>query len=567
MRQAISRRRFLVAASLASFAGCAPIASRSIKPAKKVFALGRPAKLFADATVPEPMATGAISTIGGQAGIPAITSVNTLVSQPDLILTFGSLPAGYRGVVAGQRPLTAITDLRTPVDNVSASQMISMLTQPSGNWENVGAPYSLPVQVHTLAELPLPQPIQPSGPLQLHATLASLNHAISQALGSLALVPVDAVDWTVKNLGINGIYPAQGRGDLSQSAFAPFTLKLGATLSLLEQGLDLDKLVEPLAQELSTSIPTLDMIAVGDIMLGRGVNNQMVAHNDYLYPYRRIHDELSMADLRIANLECTITDLVAVPEDPSTFTFVSSKRAVDGLVYAGISALTVANNHSNGCGEPAFLDMLQTLDSHNIAVCGGGNTLAEARRPAIMTAKGLRAALLGYDMIAPQGPFATQTSSGLAPVDLETLSADIAAAREQADLVIPYFHWGIEYTKDPTMDQQHVAHAAIDAGADIVLGNHPHWTQAIEEYRSKLIIYSFGNFIFDQDWSRPTMESMLIHLYWRKTTLCNIRLVPTIDENRCQPRIETPQEAIGVFERMWSGTDMLVHGEYGPEPE
>jgi poly-gamma-glutamate synthesis protein (capsule biosynthesis protein) len=309
------------------------------------------------------------------------------------------------------------------------------------------------------------------------------------------------------------------------------------------------------------------MIAVGDIMLGRGVNNQMVAHNDYFYPYRRIRDELSTADLRIANLECTITDLVTVPEDPYTFTFVSSKRAVDGLVYAGISALTVANNHSNGCGEPAFLDMLETLDSHHISVCGGGGTLAEARRPAIMTAKGLRVSLIGYDMIAPQGPFATSTSSGLAPVDLQTLPADIAAARDQSDLVIPYFHWGMEYTKDPTIDQQQVAHAAIDAGADIVLGNHPHWTQAIEEYRGKLIIYSFGNFIFDQDWSRPTMESMLIHFYWRKTTLCGIRLVPTIDENRCQPRIETPQEAVGVFERMWSGTDMLAHGEYGPEPE
>lgn len=132
---------------------------------------------------------------------------------------------------------------------------------------------------------------------------------------------------------------------------------------------------------------------------------------------------------------------------------------------------------------------------------------------------------------------------------------------------MPYFHWGIEYTKDPTKVQQQVAHAAIDAGADIVLGNHPHWTQAIEEYRGKLIIYSFGNFIFDQDWSRPTMESMLIHFYWRGTTLTSLRFVPTLDENICQPRIETPAEAVGVFERMWSGTDMLAHGEYGPEPE
>jgi poly-gamma-glutamate capsule biosynthesis protein CapA/YwtB (metallophosphatase superfamily) len=568
MRQTFSRRRLLIAASLASLAGCAPLAERPITPAKKTFALGRPAKLFADATVPQPLAGAALSLVGGRAGIPSVTTVNTIASQPDLILTFGALPPGYRGVAAGRSPLTAITDLRTPVEDVTAGQMISMLTQSASDWDSVGAPYSLPVQVHALAGLPFPRPLQPADShLQVHTTLASLKRAVSRTPGSLALLPVDAVDWTVKNLGINGIYPAQGRGDLSQSAFAPFTLALGATQQLLEQGLDLNRLVEPLAQALSSSGPMLDMIAVGDIMLGRGVNNQMVAHNDYLYPYRRIRDELSTGDLRIANLECTITDLVPVPEDPYTFTFVSSKRAVDGLVYAGINALTVANNHSNGCGEPAFLDMLETLNSHHISVCGGGNTLAEARRPAILTAKGLRVALLGYDMIAPQGPFATSTSSGLAPVDLETLPADIAAARDLADVVIPYFHWGIEYTKDPTIDQQHVAHAAIDAGADMVLGNHPHWTQAIEEYRGKLIIYSFGNFIFDQDWSRPTMESMLIHFYWQKTTLCGIRLVPAIDENRCQPRVETPEEAVGVFERMWSGTDMLAQGEYGPEPE
>ena len=157
----------------------------------------------------------------------------------------------------------------------------------------------------------------------------------------------------MKNLGIDGIYPAQGRGDVTQTAFEPFTLTLSASLSLVRQGLDLHKLAEPLVRELATTIPTLDMVVVGDIMLGRGVNNQMVAHDDYLYPYRLIHDELMSADLRVANLECTITDLVPVPTDPSTFTFVSSRRAVDGLVYAGLNALTVANNHSNGSGEPA----------------------------------------------------------------------------------------------------------------------------------------------------------------------------------------------------------------------
>jgi poly-gamma-glutamate synthesis protein (capsule biosynthesis protein) len=351
------------------------------------------------------------------------------------------------------------------------------------------------------------------------------------------------------------------------NALAPYLLRLGARQALVSAGLNLRALATALGDVLAAATPVLDFAAAGDIMLGRGVNNKMVAHNDYLYPYRGVHDELRAADLSVANLECTITDLVPVPTDPYTFDFVSAARAVDGLVYAGFSAVTVANNHAGGAGPGTLTDMLGTLRIHQIATTGGGKTLAEARTPAVFSAKGLRVAMLGYDMIAPQCPYASDTAPGLAPVDLATLPDDLAAARNLADLVIPYFHWGIEYTKDPTIDQQRAARAAIDAGADMVLGVHPHWVQGIESYKGRLIIYALGNFIFDQDWSRPTMEGMLLHMYWRGTALASVRFVPVIDVDRCQPRPMTPAEAVDVFDRMWSGTDMLAHGQYGPEPE
>jgi poly-gamma-glutamate synthesis protein (capsule biosynthesis protein) len=143
------------------------------------------------------------------------------------------------------------------------------------------------------------------------------------------------------------------------------------------------------------------------------------------------------------------------------------------------------------------------------------------------------------------------------------LPADLAAARQNADLVIPYFHWGVEYTKDPTSYQQEVARAAIDAGADMVLGNHPHWTQGIERYKDKLIIYSMGNFVFDQDWSEETLEGMLLHLYWRAGRLVSVRFRPTKDHNRSQPAIMSPADAVADLERMWSGTDMLAAGQHG----
>jgi len=437
------------------------------------------------------------------------------------------------------------------------------------DWRTVGAPYSLAVQPLALAGLPqLGRTSTPSA--RSYPSSAALLAALRQAPGGVALVPLELADWTTRNLGVDGVYPAQGRGDLAQNALGDYTLTLAAQEALVKQGLNMHALVATLAPLLAASTPVLDMAAVGDIMLGRTVNHKMVSYGDYLYPFRTMRDELQSADLRLANLECTVTDTVPIPTDPSTFYFVTSKKAVTGLVYAGFDALTVANNHADGPGGvPAFLDMIATLHANGIATCGGGKHLDAARQPAIVTKRGVRFAFLGYNMVPPlpQGPFATPTSGGLAPVDLDTLPHDIAAARAHADIVIPYFHWGIEYTKDPTSAQQQVARAAIDGGADMVLGNHPHWIQGIEKYKGKLIIYSFGNFVFDQDWSRPTLEGLLIHFYWRGGTLVGVRFVPTIDEDRCQPRTMSQAEAVDSFARMWSGTDRLASGHYGREAE
>jgi poly-gamma-glutamate synthesis protein (capsule biosynthesis protein) len=269
----------------------------------------------------------------------------------------------------------------------------------------------------------------------------------------------------------------------------------------------------------------------------------------------------------VANLECTISDLVSIPTDPATFTFITRKKAVDGLVYAGIQTVTLANNHADNGGVPAFLDMIETLHGHGIATTGGGKDLAEARQPVLQTVKGVRFALLGYNEIPPGGPYATASSGGIAPIDVATLPQDIAAARMLADVVIPFFHWGIEYTKDPTKHQQDVARAAIDAGADMVLGSHPHWIQGIETYKGRLLIYCLGNFIFDQDWSVPTLEGCMLHLYWRGTALVGVRFVPYRIMDRCQPNLLKLSDATDTLDRMWSGTDMLARGQYGPEPE
>lgn len=577
----ITRREFLGTATAAAaiaatsapivLAGCAPAAAHKPAPTATPYVFSRPATFAADGTIPAALADRAATLLPAAPGIvQGITRVSTATASPDLLLTFGAAPRGYVGAAVGGSPATVFTHQRVPVDEVTADQARALLLGSIGDWQAAGAPYGLGTHPLALTGLTYPSNWAPASGVKAVASADALLNALRSTLGALALAPVEYADWTVRNLGVAGAYPAQGRGLAAGASSNPagsFMLTLAARNDLVKRGLRVGPLAAALAPTLAQATPVIDLAAVGDIMLGRTVNTKMVAYHDYLYPYRKMHDELQSADLRVANLECTVTDSVPIPSDPYTFTFVSSARAVTGLTYAGFDALTVANNHADGSGTGALLDMLAHLRGAGIAVTGGGNTLAEARQPAVISAKGVRLAMLGYDMVPPQGSFASASGGGLAPVDLTTLPQDVAAARDQADLVIPYFHWGIEYTKDPTTDQQHVARAAIDAGADMVLGNHPHWIQGIESYKGKLIIYSFGNFIFDQNWSRPTLEGLLIHFYWRGGRLVSLRFVPTLDEDMCQPRPMSQAEAADSFARMWSGTDLLAAGQYGPEPE
>jgi poly-gamma-glutamate synthesis protein (capsule biosynthesis protein) len=567
----LTRRELLVmtaGAAGAALAGCAP--SRTYAPTTAAtstpFVLDRPATFYADGTVPRALAAAMAQRIAGQAGVPKATLVSSRAPDTDLVLTVGRTPAGYVGTPVGPSALTAITHLRVPIDGVTSDQARGLLSGAISDWRQVGAPYGLPVRLITLTGLPAPAGVTLAAGAQSVASPEALLAQVRAQPGGLALAPVELADWTVRNLGINDVYPAQGRGDSDGSPFTPLMLWLGVAKSLAVRGLDARALAVPMASALASSTATFDMVVSGDIILGRGVNAKMVAYNDFLYPYRKVRDEFMSADWRVANLECTISDLAQQPTDPYTFTFVTATRAVDGLVYAGIQTVTLANNHADNDGIVPFMDMLQTLRENQIAYCGGGANLAEARQATIQTVKGVRVALLGYDDIPPGGPYAADGSPGIAPINVATLPQDIAAARARADLVIPYFHWGIEYTKAPTRYQQQVAHTAIDAGADMVLGSHPHWAQSIESYKGRLIVYSLANFIFDQDWSRETLEGFMIHLYWRGTTLASVRFVPTLIEDRCQPRIMSPAEAIGVFDRMWSGTDLTASGQYTSGP-
>src|SRR5947209_4826774 len=331
-------RRALLATAAVTLAGCtqatAPQAQPTATP-RPPFAPGRTGTLYVDGTVPPALGNAVIEHISDVAGIPNVTAVPSLNPSPDLILTFGTLPAGYTGASIGTSPLTIITHLRVPIDNITADQARGLLSGTVTDWHAVGAPYSLPVHLLALSGLALPPGVSLANNVQTLAATDALLRAVRAQAGSVALVPLELADWSVRNLGVDDIYPAQGRGDATHAPFAPLTLRIGVANKLVSQGLDMRLLGTSLTSVLAPTTPTFDMVVAPDIILGRGVNNKMVAYNDYLYPFRKVRNEFMSAGWRVANLECTITDLVSPPLDAATFTFITANRGVDGLADGG----------------------------------------------------------------------------------------------------------------------------------------------------------------------------------------------------------------------------------------
>jgi hypothetical protein len=240
----------------------------------------------------------------------------------------------------------------------------------------------------------------------------------------------------------------------------------------------------------------LVLAAAGDVTFGADVASAIATYGA-AYPWLSVGALLRSADLATANLEGTVSNRGS-PVPNKAFTFRGPPSALDGAARTGgIDVFTVANNHSLDFGPEAFFDTLALTRGAGISVVGGGRNLAAARKPAILTRGGLRVAFLGYSDINPDGFVAGSGTAGTAPADETLIAADVRAARRHAELVVVWFHWGIELDRYPDGRQQALAAAALNAGASVVLGAHPHVLQPIARPASRtLVAWSLGNFVF-----------------------------------------------------------------------
>ncbi len=245
----------------------------------------------------------------------------------------------------------------------------------------------------------------------------------------------------------------------------------------------------------------VSLVFAGDTTLDDDAGALIARGGDPLAPFAAL---FAGADIRLANLEC----VVATTGSPGSknYTFRAHPRVLP-VLRRHLDGVTLANNHSGDYGREAFAQMLGLLREHGLGQAGGGMNLAQAHTPWIVERQGLRIAILSYNEFMPRSFEADHDAPGIAWSEDEQVLADIRAARavHRADLVIPFMHWGWENERSANARQRQLARAMIDAGADAVIGGHPHVTQDIETHRGKPIVYSVGNFVMketDNEWQR-----------------------------------------------------------------
>lgn len=273
---------------------------------------------------------------------------------------------------------------------------------------------------------------------------------------------------------------------------------------------------------------------VGDIMLGRYVEHVMEQHGEefiykYVEPYFQISDYIS------GNFEHPVTTSDEYEKADKYIHLDAAPTTVNTLKKMNFNVLNLANNHTMDYGQDGLWDTLEAFSNADLNLVGAGSSLEDAMdRIAYTETNHLTIATLGFTDVYAEGFSANDYRGGVLPLDPTIFIPMIAEASEEADLVVVHAHWGQEYDDQPTTRQQEMAKAMADAGADIVIGHHPHVLQNIEVYNDTVIFYSLGNFVFDQGWTR-TRSSAIVQYHLLEDGTGRFEVTP-IYIREAQPR-------------------------------
>jgi poly-gamma-glutamate synthesis protein (capsule biosynthesis protein) len=499
------------------------------------------------AASPGPSGSGvAVGSAGGLGSGSPSTSAGSGEASPSASAA-GPSPSPS-GATLAEVPIVPVVDFRSTETSVTSADVKAALGAGAGRYKAVELVAGDADAI--LAELGASRP-SASGRLILAKDAATLVKDLAKNRDRLAFLRADQVSPAVRALawGAKALF---GVDRVTKLADWPLRARLAAATGA--------SAFDPAA--------TWTMVAGGDIMLDRGVAKVVKIQGkgvdfpfnggtatitgrtccsalDNPVPVTRrtggagaVRRLLKSADLAVANFENPAPDAFRYHTQGTVFS--ADPRLIAGLAHAGIDIVSIGNNHIRDAGAQGILDTIRNLKKNGIKSTGAGANLAAARKPAIADIDGVKVAILGYDTIA-KAYAAGASRAGSAQLSAAVVRADIKKARAAgADVVIVYPHWGTEYTPRPFAGQQSLARAIIDAGADMVIGNHAHWVGAMEVYKGRPIWYALGNFVFDQDWSEPTMEGITLELTFGGSKLVQVRMRPHVILDKAQPNFMDP---------------------------
>jgi poly-gamma-glutamate capsule biosynthesis protein CapA/YwtB (metallophosphatase superfamily) len=312
----------------------------------------------------------------------------------------------------------------------------------------------------------------------------------------------------------------------------------------------------------SARVRRATFLAVGDIMLSRGVANTIDSARDPLEPFSELKDLLSSTDFNFGNLESPVSGNDA--RVGKGLVFNTRKPDIEGLVKNNFKIVNLANNHALDQGLAGLDFTRKFLTDKGIKYVGAGEDKAAAWAPRIVTANGIRIGFIGASYTSINDGGVVKNDYVARIEDIEHLRASIGRLKGESDFIVVTMHAGIEYMRKPDRSQVDFARAAVDAGADLVIGAHPHWIQTLEQYQGKYIFYSLGNFIFDQ--RKPdTVEGLTLNISLlrdgaNKARLEKIELVPVIIERVGVPRRATEAEARTILGKSGMTERVLRNG-------
>ncbi len=464
-------------------------------------------------TQPSLAAQGAQSTVPVESNLAPMASTPSSSSAKQQV---ANLPAG----------MALVSSPRLPLFGIGQNDLPGLLNGQTTDWLEAGAPLQLAVTPVALSSN-VPEGMTPSQTFGSYDELAAF---LATTPGAVAMIPTDQVDFRANVLSVEGYDPIRDGDGVTRVAF------------------------------------------IGDIVPGRNVDAKIRHYGeDWVRPFRKIAPELKSYHAVIANLEGNVSPNIAPPTDVHTFSFVSDPKFIEGLVYGGIDAVSLANNHSvwnsDGWGLSAFNDTVAALDSYSIPHFGAGDNLGVASAPWVLEVDGSRVAIYGVDGVTAnkeqtQGVLsdyvgASDSSAGTNPYNTEQFTSDIASLAAEYDVVIPYFHMGVEYIPVAPDWALEGARAAIDAGATMVVTNHPHLIQGMEVYSGKPIVYSVGNFVFDQMFSNEVRTGTILEIVIQNGKVVGLRPKGIEIEDFHQPRLMTAGEHAGLMDRFWASSDIV----------